>query len=179
CPTAASATRFGTPSLANKRRRWVFTVCSEMYRRLAAVSSVPRLAWSSSERANREDKWASRPGCSMDDNYRPQTCTCQSVWRLGAKRTCLPLLNCSQHEAFTVARTVQKRFSVRPGWPYAYLSLDIPIRQGDPVKLARRAGRDDHGVASPKSSSPSVWPRRRRTGGGRRRGWRSSRRDGR
>ena len=95
----SSATRFGTPSLASTRRRWVFTVCSEMYRRLAAVSSVPQLAWSSSARANRDDKEASRPGCSMDDNYRPQTCICQSVWRLGAKRTCLPLLNCSQHEA--------------------------------------------------------------------------------
>src|SRR5215469_3730167 len=79
-----SATRFGTPSLANTHRRWMFTVCSEMYRRLAAVSSVPRLAWSSSERANREDKEASRPGCSMDDNYRPQTCICQLVWRLAA-----------------------------------------------------------------------------------------------
>jgi len=91
--------------------------------RLAAVSTVPWLAWSSSERANREDKEASRPGCSMDDNYRPQTCICQSVWRLGAKRTSLPLLNCSQHEAFTVARTVQKRCSAGPGWPYAYLSF--------------------------------------------------------
>ena len=33
--TAASATRLGTLGLANTCRRWVFTVCGEMYSRLA------------------------------------------------------------------------------------------------------------------------------------------------
>jgi len=31
---AASASRFDTCSLANTRRRWVFTVCGEMYSHL-------------------------------------------------------------------------------------------------------------------------------------------------
>ena len=38
--TAASATRLGTSSLANTCRRWVFTVCGDMYKRLATAPFV-------------------------------------------------------------------------------------------------------------------------------------------
>src|SRR5262249_16840600 len=45
--TAASATRFGTPSLANACRRWVFTVCGEMHSRRATAPLVSPSATSS------------------------------------------------------------------------------------------------------------------------------------
>src|SRR5262245_54308147 len=75
----------------------------------------------------------------MDDNYRPQTCICQLVWRLGAKRMSLATAELLTARGLH-GSTVQKRLSVCPGWPYAYLSVDIPIRRSGAQCWPAKAG---------------------------------------